>query len=140
MGRSLRGAARARLYYGCVRRLIDAERAGEVNPATRELLGDVVETYLPVEAQDRAAWRQQLEMEGGDIMALEATELTWRSRVDLEATLRTRREDIRKVVQVRFGRVSPEMEAVIDGIEAEEALNALFDQALAAQTEADLRR
>lgn len=48
MGRSLRGTARARLYYGCVRRLIDAERAGEVNPATRELLGDVVETYLGV--------------------------------------------------------------------------------------------
>jgi len=140
MGRSLRGAARARLYYGCVRRLIDAERAGEVNPATRELLGDVVETYLPVGAQDRAAWRQQLETEGGDIMALEATELTWRSRVDLEATLRTRREDIRKVVQARFGRVSPEMEAVIDGTEAEEALNALFDQALAVQTETDLRR
>ncbi len=95
---------------------------------------------LPVAAQDRAAWRQQLEMEGGDIMALEATELTWRSRVDLEATLRTRREDIRKVMQARFGRVSPEMEAVINGTEVEEALNALFDQALAAQTETDVRR
>ena len=71
-------------------------------------------------------------------MALEAVELTWRSRVDLEATLRTRREDIRKVVQARFGRVSPEVEAVIAGTEAEAALSALFDRALAAQAESDL--
>jgi hypothetical protein len=140
MGRSLRGAARARLYYGCLRRLLDAEQTGEINPATRALLGDVVETYLAVAAEDRAALQQQLEGEGGEIMALDVTELTFMSRLDLEVTLRTRREDIRKVVQARFGRVSPEVKAVIDGTEEEEALNALFDQALAAQTESDLLR
>ena len=58
MGRSLRGVARARLYYGCLRRLLDAEQAGEINPATRRLLGDMVGTYLPVAADDRAAWRR----------------------------------------------------------------------------------
>ena len=71
-------------------------------------------------------------------MALEASELTWMSRRDLEVTLRTLRKDIRKVVQVRFGRVSPEVEAIIDGTEEEDTLNAFFDRALAAQTESDL--
>ena len=135
-----RGAARAGLYYRCLQRLIDAERGGEVNRATLELLGDVVETYLTVSMEDRTALRRQVEAEGGDIMALEAAELTWRSRVDLEVTLRTRREDIRKVVEVRFGRIAPEMEAIIDGTEAEEALNRLFERALTAQTESDLLR
>jgi len=83
-------------------------------------------------------WRQK--EEGGDIMALEATELTWRSRVDLDVTVRTRREDIKKAVEVRFGRVPPEVDAVIDGTETEEELNALFERALRAQTESDLLR
>jgi hypothetical protein len=138
MGRTLRGTERARLYYGCVHRLIEAERAGEVNRATMELLGDVVETYLPLSGEDRVALRQAVEQEGGDLMTLDATELTWRSRIDLEATLRTRREDVRKVVQAHFGRVSPEVEAVISGAQTEEALTALFDRALAVQVEADL--
>lgn len=138
MGRSLRGAARARLYYGCFRRLLDAEQAGEINPATRALLGDVVGTYLPVAAEERAAWRRQLEAERGDGMPLAVSELTWLSRVDLEVTLRTLRKDIKKVVQSRFGHVSPEVEALIDGTEDEDALNALFDQALVAQKESDL--
>ena len=73
-------------------------------------------------------------------MPLAVTELTWLSRVDLEVTLRTLRKDIRKVVQVRFGRLSPEVEALIDGTEEEDALNALFDKALVAQTEGDLLR
>jgi hypothetical protein len=138
MGRSLRGAARARLYYSCLRRLFDAERTGAINPATRELLGDVVGTYLPVGADDRAAFRQQLEAERGDSMPLAVSELTWLSRVDLEVTLRTLRKDIKKVVQARFGQVSPEVATLIDGTEDEEALEALFDQALVAQTERDL--
>jgi len=66
--------------------------------------------------------------------------LTWRSRVDLDVTVRTRREDIRKVVEVRFGRVSPEVNAVIDETETDEELNALFERALRAQTENDMLR
>ncbi len=46
---------------------MDAERAGEVNRATLELLGDVVETYLTIVAEDRAALRRQVEAEGGDM-------------------------------------------------------------------------
>ncbi len=73
-------------------------------------------------------------------MALEATELTWRSRVDLDVTVRTRREDIRKAVEVRFGRVSPEVDAVIGKTETKEELNALFEHALRAQTENEVLR
>ncbi len=40
---------------------------------------------------------------------MEATELTWRSRIDLEVTLRTLRENIRELIQSKFGRVSPEV-------------------------------
>ncbi len=69
---------------------------------------------------------------------MEATELTWRSRIDLEVTLRTRREDIRELMQGKFGRVSPEVEAVIDGAATEDDLSALFRRAIAAQTEDDL--
>jgi len=138
MGRARHGAVRAQLYYRCLQRLMDAERAGEVNRATVELLGDVVETYLIIGADDRAALRRQVEAEGGDIMALEATELTWRSRVDLDVTVRTRREGIRKAVEVRFGRVSPEVDAGIGETETEEELNALFERALRAQTENDV--
>ncbi len=119
---------------------MDAERAGEASRATVELLGDVIETYLTIGANDRAALRRQVEAEGGDIMALEATELSWRSRVDLEVTLRTQRKDIRKAVEVRFGRVSPEVDAVIGEAATEEELNALFERALRAQTENDVLR
>jgi len=41
-----------------LQRLLDAERAGEVNRATVELLGDAVETYLTIGAEDRAAWQR----------------------------------------------------------------------------------
>jgi hypothetical protein len=47
MGRSLRGTKRAQLYFDCLRRLLDAARAGEVNQATTRLLGAVIDTYLP---------------------------------------------------------------------------------------------
>lgn len=73
-------------------------------------------------------------------MALETAELSWRSRVDLEVTLRTQRKDIRKAVEVRFGHVSPEVDAVIGETATEEELNALFERALRARTENDILR
>ena len=45
---------------------------------------------------------------------------------------------MRKVVQAHFGRVSPEVEALISGAQTEEVLSTLFDRALTAQGEADL--
>ena len=135
MGRPLRGAKRAQLHFDCLEHLLAAERAGEINPATMELLGDVVETYLPLSVEDRTALRLQLQAEG-EVAAMETTELTWRSRFKLEV----RREDIKRVVQVRLGRLSPEVEAAINAITADEVLDAFFDRALVAQTESDLLR
>jgi len=47
MGRGLRGARRAALHVACLQRLLTAARAREVDPATADLLADVVTTYLP---------------------------------------------------------------------------------------------
>jgi len=69
---------------------------------------------------------------------MRTTELTWRSRVDQEVTIRTRREDIREIVRRKFGRVSPEVEALIDGTDSEDDLKALFGRTIDAQAEHDL--
>jgi len=70
MGRSLRGTRRARLYFACLRRLLDAEQAGEINRAVTRLLGAVIDTDLPVNVEDRVALRVQLQAEGqgGEVM------------------------------------------------------------------------
>lgn len=69
---------------------------------------------------------------------MRTTELTWRSRVDQEVTIRTRREDVREIVRRKFGRVSPEVEALIDGTDSEDDLKALFGRTVDAQAEHDL--
>ena len=146
MGRRRRGAPRARLYVACLQRLLAAEAAGEVDAATADLLTDVVETYLPVNVEDRAALRVQLEQEGGSTMAIDTTQLTWRSRVSLEVaeevtqqvTLQTKREDIRELIQGRFGAVSPDIEALIDGTDSVDDLKDIFRRAIAAPTESEL--
>ena len=71
-------------------------------------------------------------------MTMEATELTWADQIDLRTTLRTRREVIRELVQARFGSVSPRLSTLIDSIDSEEDLKALFRRAIAAQTEDEL--
>jgi len=142
MGRSLRGTRRARLYFACLRRLLDAEQAGEINRAVTRLLGAVIDTYLPVNVEDRAALRVQLQAEGqgGEVMAIEATELTWRDQVELEATRRTKRENIRRALHVRFGQVAPEVEELINNTAADADLDALFDRVLLARSESDVLR
>jgi len=83
----------------------------------------VTDTYLPVDVEDRTAPapRVQVEATGGDVMAIETAELAWRDQVELEATTRARREnirraieDIRRAIQVRFGHVARPIEEVID--------------------------
>ena len=138
MGRSLRGTRRAQLYFDCLRRLLEAAQAGVVNQATTRLLGAVIDTYLPVNVKDRAALRVQLEAQGqgDDVMVIEATELTWRDQVELEAT----RKNIRRAIQVRFGHVTPEVEELINNTASDTDLDALFDRALLARTENDVLR
>ncbi len=135
MGRGLRGAKRAALYVDCLQQLLAAARIGEVSPAEADLLADVVETYLPAGVEDRTEFRLQLEGQGGEATMMDLSGLTWRSRVEIE----TRCDDIRKLVQARFGRVSPDVEAAIDkSAETDEALDAFLIRAGMASTESDL--
>jgi len=135
MGRGLRGAKRAALHVACLQRLLTAARAREVDPATADLLADVVTTYLPADVEDRAVLRLQLEEQGGNTMAVDLSQLTWASRREIEV----RQEDIRELVQERFGSVSPEVEAAIEqSAETDDALMALFRRAVTARTESDL--
>jgi hypothetical protein len=129
-------AAQIALYRACLRRVLDAERAGAVDPARAFLLGNLVETYLPLNDAEREALRLQLEQEGDTTM--EATELTWADQIDLRASLRKGRQDIKKLIGIKFGRISPDMEAHIDGIDSEEELDAFFERVAAAQAEDEL--
>ncbi len=131
-------AARITLYLTCLRRLLDAQRAGDLDAARAFLLGNVVETYNSFSDEERDALRVQLEQEGDTTM--EATELTWADRITLRTALQTIRKDIRQLMQIRFGRVLPEMEARINSAESEEELEALFKHAAMTQTEDDLVR
>jgi hypothetical protein len=63
---------------------------------------------------------------------MDATELTWADQIDLRSSLRTRREDIRRLVQLKFGRVSSDVDALVEATETEEGLTALFDRAVVA--------
>jgi len=135
MGRGLRGARRAALHVACLQRLLIAARAREVDPATADLLADVVATYLPAGIEDRTALRLQLQEQGGHTMAVDLSQLTWASRHEIEVTQNL----IREAVQERFGSVSPDVEAAIEqSAETDDALDALFRRAVTARTESDL--
>jgi len=55
-----------------------------MDPATADLLADVVTTYLPTGVEDRVAFRLQLEEQGGHTMAVDLSQLTWASRREIE--------------------------------------------------------
>jgi hypothetical protein len=124
--------ARITLYLTCLRRLLDAQRAGDLDAARAFLLGNVVETYNSFSDAERDALRVQLEQEGDTTM--EATELTWADRI----ALRTMRKATKELVRIRFGGVSPDVEARIDAAQSEEDLDALFRRAAVAQAETDV--
>lgn len=91
---------------------------------------------MPLTDAEREALRLQLEQEGDTTM--EATELTWADQIDLRASMRKGRQDIKKLIGIKFGRISPDMEAYIDGIDSEETLDAFFERVAAAQTDTEL--
>jgi hypothetical protein len=124
--------AQIRLHLACLQRVHDAERGGTVNAAQAFLLVNLVATYLPLTEEERDALRVQLSQEGD--VTMDATELTWADRISLG----TRRADIRRLVQLKFGRVSPEVDALIENVDSEEAAGQLFDRVFAVQTESDL--
>jgi hypothetical protein len=126
--------AQIQVHLACLRRVLEAERSGQVDAARAFLLVNLVATYLPLTDEERDALRVQLEKEGD--VTMEATELTWADRI----SLRARREYVRRAIQLRFGRVSPEVDALVEATETEEGLTALFDRAVVAQHEEDLLR
>ena len=130
--------AQIRLRLACLRRVHDAERDGTVNAAQVILLVNLVATYLPLTEEEREALRVQLKQEGD--VTMDATELTWADQIDLRSSLRTQRKDIRRLVQLKFGRVSPEINALVEATETKEGLTALFDRAVVAQNEDELLR
>ncbi len=67
-------------------------------------------------------------------MAIEATELTWRDQVEFQVS----RKSIRTVIQVRFGQVSPAVEAALEGMRQQEVLDAFLRRAVVASTEDEL--
>jgi hypothetical protein len=69
---------------------------------------------------------------------MDVTELTWAGQIDLRVSLRVKRDDIRRVVQRRFGQVTPQLESIIAATETEEDLDALLDRAAVARTEDEL--
>ena len=64
----------------------------------------------------------------------------WALQLFRDNSLRTRREDFKRLVQLKFGRVSPEINALVEATETKEGLTALFDRAVVAQNEDELLR
>jgi hypothetical protein len=100
--------------------------------------GNLRQADVPGCVEEREALRVQWQQEGDT--AMEPTTLEGARQLFRENSLRTRREDIRRLVRLRFGRVVPEVEALIAATETEDGLRVLFDCAAVAQNGEDLLR
>ncbi len=69
---------------------------------------------------------------------MQATDLTWAGRIDLEVTLRTLRENIRDIVVARFGQIPLDVQALIDETQDEDKLRTLVRRAATVQSESEL--
>jgi hypothetical protein len=101
------------LHLACLRRIRQAQEAGEIDEARAFLLVIMVATYPPLREEERQALQVQLSQEGA-VLAM--------------------REDIRRVVRARFGSVPPALETALQAMTQEEELGTLFDRTLSAQT------
>ncbi len=100
------------------------------------MLGNLIETYLPLSAREREELRVQWEQEGD--MTMEATQLTWADELMLRNELQTKRKDIKDVIAFKFGEVPSDVDAAIDSATTEQELTALFQRAAVARTQDDL--
>src|SRR5207237_7238325 len=82
-------AAQVTLHLTCLRRIRQAQEAGEIDEARAFLLVNMVATYLPLHDDERQALRVELQQKGDP--TLEATEVTWEEQVFLR--------DVRKAVR-----------------------------------------
>jgi hypothetical protein len=137
MGLPQERPAQVRLHITALRRVLDAARAGDVDAAQAFLLGNLIDTYLPLSVEEQAELRVQL---GQGDRSMGTREWTWADQLALETRLAGERRTTRHLIQRKFGRVPPDVEREIESITTEEELMALFDRALAAVTEADLLR
>ncbi len=120
---------RAELKIDIVRRL----RESGLDEARLFLLVNVVETYLTLDEAEQVDYRARLQQEEGS-EDVEATELTWADRI----AMRTRREDVKQVIELKFGRVSPEIATLIDTADTAASMTALLARVVAAETEEQL--
>ena len=120
----------------CLQRVLDAMASGQVDAARAFMLGNLIETYLPLSAREREDLRVQWEQEGD--MTMEATQLTWADELMLRNELQTKRKDIKDVIAFKFGEVPSDVDAAIDSATTEQELTALFQRAAVARTQDDL--
>jgi len=132
-------AAQIQLHLAALRRVLAAARAGEVNVAQAFLLASLVDTYLPLSIQERA---EVVELEQGGNTTMDvptgAPTLEWAQQLFRDNALRRQREDIRRILQVRFGRVTPEVDGVLEAMATEEDATAFLERAVVAPTEGEL--
>ncbi len=69
---------------------------------------------------------------------MEGTRLTWADEIILRNELQTRREDIRHLIQRKFGEAPAGVDAVIGSAGTDDEITALFDRAIFARIEDDL--
>jgi hypothetical protein len=94
-----------------------------------------VETYPPLANEEWEELQVQWQQEGDTTM--EPTTLEGAQQLFRDNSMRTRREDIKRAVQLRFGRVSPEVDALVAATKTEDGLRVLFNHAVVAQNEDD---
>jgi len=125
------------LLRRALRRIRDARQNDEVDDVRAFFLGNAILSYFDAHAEDREELRVQLDQEGeGELM--QATDLTWAGRIDLEATLRTMRENIGDIIIARFGQVSPDVQLLIDGTRDEGQMKVLLRRAATVEVESEL--
>jgi len=129
--------ARVALLRRALQRIQNAQQNGELDDVRAFFLGNLIFSYFDGHIEDQEELRVQLGREGEDEL-MQATDLTWAGRIDLEATLRTQRKAIENIVVARFGQISPDVRALIDETQDEDGLEALISRAATAQSERDL--
>jgi hypothetical protein len=119
-----------------IRRLVQL-RFGRVWPEVDELIATTWTEDGMTGLFDRAVVAQH---EDELLRPIDGVAPWWAQQLFRDNSLRTRREDIKRLVELKFGRVSPEVDALIAATKTEGGLRVLFDHAVVAQNEDDFLR
>lgn len=129
-------------------RTVIQTRFGQVSPTMQAALQsmqseEALDAFLrraaaaPTE-DELVEYARRQALEAGDVAATESVALTWRDQIELEAVTRAKREDIRAIIQLRFGQVSPAVEAALESMRQQAALDAFLRRAAVASIEDEL--